>query len=662
MFRPARMLSGTIGVHAAYRDAVLQALHEGGILEIHAVSAGQEDGAALLKPGQKAPFTTVCATYRLRLDRILGALAETRPSEPSLFGQLTVREPALKIAVPVRPLPGILDDVEEIVRRGERALEIQKEVAQLRDTRASLERDVHAAGLLVPFGVRPEHLGSSAYLSISAGLVPAEESGALIRELETVGGDEWIARTLETPEGTTVVVATLREHAETVDGILRRHSFEPISLTGMKGSAREVVEQMTAERNAVEGRIRDLLGELRDLAAALEPLLLAYREEMEVLAEEGEAAALLAGTEETAVVQGFLRATDRDRLENLVEQAAEGHAFCRFAPPAAGENPAPVAYENPAWARPFEMFTTLFSRPRYHEIDPTVIIAPVIVLYFGFMLGDAAYGAILTLAALLLYRGAGTVSPTIRDLALVLAACGVSGTIFGILQGSYFGDALPRFFGIRPPFVLVDPLQQPVTILVVALAIGILQINFGLLLAVHENVQAHRYREAFFEQGVWFLLQPAAAVLMLDFFAWQPIPDAWILPAAAAAAASIAAIFLHRGPLGFFGLTGFLGDWLSYTRLLALDLATAGIILTINILAAMIAAIHPLLLVAAVIFWIVANLLNLVLQTLGGMIHALRLQYVEFFGKFYRGGGRRFAPFSADRIYTIRADRGERHE
>ena len=293
----------------------------------------------------------------------------------------------------------------------------------------------------------------------------------------------------------------------------------------------------------------------------------------------------------------------------------------------------------------------MFGMPAYGRVDPTLFLAPVLVFTFGLMLGDAGYGILLLLIAALLLRGAGHAPGTVHDLSVVLCACGIAGTAFGLFMGSFFGN-LPGLFGITLPFTVIEPLNDPLSLLILALGIGIVHLNLGLGIAAYEHLRSGEQREMLFSEGTWFLLQPCAAVLILTFFGWAAFSSLITAAAWAGAAIGIAGILRANGPLGFFSLTGFLGDWLSYARILALALATGGIAMMINILSGMIAGISPVFLIAGILFAVAGHAANLVLQCLGGFIHALRLQYVEFFGRFFDAGGRMFAPFAAQRIHT----------
>ncbi|MDN7023776.1 V-type ATP synthase subunit I [Methanoculleus sp. FWC-SCC1] len=652
---PAEMLVVTIGVHAAEAEAAARALHESGLVEIRDIHDGPGENAPALTPGERAWYTTASIDYRLKIDRILAAISESVPERKPSLRDLFVPRSTEPTLVPALPFPEITADLDRLIGEGGQAIALQQELAGLRERTAELEADLQAAGRLRTLGVHPEHLGTAAYVTVLAGTVPADAAESVRDAIAALATDEVLLLSHETDETAVFAIATVNGRLPAVEEALAGTAWEPIAAPGLAGTPEEVIRRLEAERAEVRERSQQTVGEIAAIRDALGDLLQAYREEAEMLREEGEVFSLTGSTQEIVVIEGFVRASDRARLEALVEEASGGTSFCRFSPPDPARTPVPVAYQNPAWAQPFEMLTSLFAVPRYGGIDPTVIIAPIIVLYFGFMLGDAGYGLVLVLGAYLGYHLLSRSSRSVRDLTLILLACGVSGIVFGLLQGGFFGDLLPRFFGMELPFTVIDPLAEPVTILVVALAIGVVQINAGLLLGLRQNVAANRTRQGIFEQCSWFILQPAAAVLALGFFGWATLPPAAEIIAVIGAVTGIGMVFVAYGPLGAFRLTNFLGDWLSYTRILALDLATLGIALTINILTGMIAAISPWLVPVAVAFAVVAHTLNLLLQALGGMIHSLRLQYVEFFGKFYTGGGRAFAPFAAVRRHSLRS-------
>ena len=251
---------------------------------------------------------------------------------------------------------------------------------------------------------------------------------------------------------------------------------------------------------------------------------------------------------------------------------------------------------------------------------------------------------------------------------------GLSTTIIGFLMGGLFYDSSQRLLrgdetltlypsfnlgGISLPF---DPMMEPVGMFLLSLYIGLIVLNIGLALAIFQSYKQKNYHDIITNQLSWVLLQPAGILLiggkMLGAFQLDP-------------AITMLSMFLLviglllrlpvSGGLVMFDITGFVGNVLSFARLLALALATSGLALTINIFVELIGGINimnlaPLFFVIAIIFFFVAHVFNSILQALGAAIHSLRLNYVELFSMFYAGGGKAFTPFSEERTYTQRVN------
>lgn len=654
MLYPARMLFVTIGVHRMYVHPLLQALHEAGLLEIRSVHEGPGENAPALVPGERGTKISTLAELRMQIDRILGAFERVNPRERSLLREMLGAEEPLPQPVPALPAEGLKEQIEPLLDRGRRALQISQEISALEERRETLERERKGAEFLLPFGIDTRLLGTSAYLYLTAGVLPRSETPRLLEAISGLGKERILVYSSTEGEMTSLLMVAEVSLEQDLEKLLRTVMWEPIQLHLLEGTPQEILARNAEEMQVIQARISELRMEMMSLSREIGPALQGYMEEVEIRLREEEALALTGLSREMVVIEGYLRESDRRKLEGLVHHVSHGCAFCRFQQ---GENvmrEVPTAYQHPVWLQPFGMLTTMFAVPRYTEIDPTILIAPLIVGYFGLMLGDAGYGMIIAVLAVFVLLRLGRWNPMLRDLSFILLLCGVSGVVFGLLQGGFFGDLLPRFFGIRVPFMVIDPLADPVSILVVALVIGVIQINAGLVLGTLQNIREGLLREAITDRAVWFILQPAALVFVLGFFGWYRFSTPIRLLSLTGILLGLGLLVYGHGPLGFFRITNFLGDWLSYTRILALDLATLGIAMTINILAGMIASLHPYLIPIGVLFAIAGHIFNLILQTLGGMIHALRLQYVEFFGKFYAGGGRSFTPFHASRRFSYR--------
>jgi V/A-type H+-transporting ATPase subunit I len=650
------MYKVTLGIDNTRRSAGIEALHEKGILEVIPLREFDPPLQEHLDAGERDLLADRCAEYRVRLDRVIEALSEFQPTPGNFLRELVSPRGSEKYPVTAGTLAELLQQIDKVLCEAERALEIRASIMEIDEQLGESERVRSDLELLrlIPFDLSA--LGESRFLSVYAAAVRREAAGDIIERLTKACGEDIYVDYRESEDIMVLVVACISKDAMTVRTILQSPGITLIRVEARRGLPDEVQKTLDDEITKQKSERKLLEEELSVLRRKHEGHLLALREDLLIRREEIDLVTRCGITREVTVIQGFVPATALGQVKAGIREATEDHHFVSVEEPDPEDSSVPVHYENPSFLTPFEYLTTMFARPRYDEIDPTPFVAPIFLIFFGLMLGDAGYGILIAIIGYLIYRGAGKVSTTMRDLSYILTLCGISAIFFGAIQGGWFGDVPQRFFGMTPPFVLIEPLRDPIAFFQISLILGIVHINLGLLLGLYQNFMKKRYRACIFDQGIWYILQPSAGVLLAEFFGWAPIPQWLHLLALAGASLSIAMIFYTRGPMGFFSLTGFLGDWLSYVRILALALATGGIAMTVNILAQIVGSAGPLLLIPAIIVFLGGQAFNVVIQTLGGVIHAIRLQYIEFFGKFYQGGGKAFVPFRVERVYSRRGD------
>ena len=289
------------------------------------------------------------------------------------------------------------------------------------------------------------------------------------------------------------------------------------------------------------------------------------------------------------------------------------------------------------------------------------------VLFFGIMLGDAGYGLMLFALSLFGYIKFSKYSETIKNWAFLGLWLGLITIVVGLLTNSFFGDLIPRFFfndpnqqlysltigGIHFP---IEPLRDPLTILVLSLVFGLIHLNLGIILAIYQSYKNRDFKSLITNHFSWILLQIGGGLLIGDFLLHLlSLGTVEFYISIVLVIIGLILRLMHAGPLGFFDVTGFVGDWLSYARLLALGLATTGMALAFNIVAKLFADMIPIEIIGIIIMIILLvmlHLINLGLQALGAGVHSLRLLYVEFFNRFYEGGGHEFRPFSIKRKHT----------
>jgi V/A-type H+-transporting ATPase subunit I len=460
------------------------------------------------------------------------------------------------------------------------------------------------------------------------------------------------------------------EESESAAELLKQAGGVRSGFDNLTGTPAAVIDAERRRRAACEAEIAKTQDESRALSRVMPELLTVsdyFREKRGLLDVERH----FHRTQRTFVIEGWMRAVNRRRLErDLAKRWSDVELAAR--PPREGEDP-PIHLENRPAAQPFEFVMTLYGRPQYGEIDPTPYIAPFFMLFFSLCLTDAGYGFVLAgLCGLFLYgfkiRGG------MRNLLQVLFFAGIITIVTGAFTGGYFGIETNVLPAALQRIILIDPLKEPMKMLDFAFLLGIIHILFGIGIRMVVNFRAHLWADAIFSDLLWILFLMALAPLGYRGILGGNVPSSVMFYCSRAAIGIAAALFvsgmrkeknkffgIFKSIIKFYDVTGYFGDVLSYARLLALGLATAAIALAINGIAEMVKGLpHYTGYVAFVLVLVVGHLFNITVNTLGAFVHSARLQYLEFFNKFFTGGGREFRPFRSERRYTIVKEIGTR--
>ena len=414
---------------------------------------------------------------------------------------------------------------------------------------------------------------------------------------------------------------------------LRDLGFSTVSFRGMTGTAKEndkaLAENLAAlekERQEIEQRIAGLGGKREALLEASDRAAIALRRE--------EAKSRLVGTDKVFLLEGWLPA---DRCAEIEKTLKPFTCAIETREPTEDEYPqVPVQLKNNKLTRPLNMVTEMYSLPAYGTLDPNPLMAPFFILFYGIMMADMGYGLLMMIASVIIskkYRPKGTSG----ELFSLLGLCGISTFIMGALTGGFFGDFLTQLVAIVSPGAvfalpkLFDPLDDLTMILIGSMALGMVQIVTGMAISLIEKCKRKKFLDAFFEEITWWIVYVGCALVLLG-----PIVQGkgW---------GKLTGVF---GSL-YNHVTGYFGDILSYTRLMALMLAGSVIAQVFNMLAAM-----PGNVIAFIIISMLGNAMNFGLNLLGCYVHDLRLQCLEFFNKFYVDGGKPFRPMTLDTEYV----------
>ncbi|MGE5507824.1 MAG: V-type ATP synthase subunit I [Chitinophagales bacterium] len=445
-----------------------------------------------------------------------------------------------------------------------------------------------------------------------------------------------------------------RADEEQVLGVARRHEWSAIALPSFTGTVAEELAHVERELGEVAPERQRIIDEVKQLEAERVTLYARFDHLRNELSRT-EAKYRLGYTERLFVLRGWARARDLPRLERAVADR-KLPVVLEAETPAPGET-YPVDLENPAIVRPFEVITRVAGLPAAGALDPSPYLAPFFFVFFGLMLGDAGYGIALGLAGLWLVKRAKAVGLG-RQLLYLLSLCGISTFIAGVLTGSWLGN----LFGIPP--LWFDPLKDPVKMLIFSVILGVIQIFVALGVKGYDNIRKGAALDALYDQGFWLLFLSGLLLLLLSTagpaFGWAGKAGKYV-----SLAGAIALILtqgrsnknilarLGSGVLSLYGVSAYMSDVLSYSRLLALGLSGTVIAMVLNFGAQMAKGVPVIGWLFFLVILVAGHIFNLLISAVGAYVHASRLQYVEFFTKFFEAGGRPFKPLEEGHRYVF---------
>ena len=446
-----------------------------------------------------------------------------------------------------------------------------------------------------------------------------------------------------------LLIACHKSVKEQALSALRELGFSTVSFRGLCGTAEENDKKLEAALAALESERREIERRVEGFGGNRETLLEAS-DRAAILLRREEAKSRLIETDKVFLLEGWLPADRCTALEKALEPFT---CAVETREPAEDEYPqVPVQLRNNKLTRPLNMVTEMYSLPAYGTLDPNPLMAPFFILFYGIMMADMGYGILMMIASVIIgkkYRPKGTSG----ELFSLLGLCGLSTFIVGAMTGGFFGDFLTQLVAIVSPGTvfalpkLFDPLDDLTMILIGSMALGLVQIITGMAISLIEKCRRKKFLDAFFEEITWWIVFLGIALAVLK---------------KGTAVLYLGCALVLLGPIvqgkgwgkltGVFGsiynhVTGYFGDILSYTRLMALMLAGSVIAQVFNMLAAM-----PGNVVAFLIISMLGNAMNFGLNLLGCYVHDLRLQCLEFFNKFYVDGGKPFRPMTLDTEYV----------
>lgn len=462
-----------------------------------------------------------------------------------------------------------------------------------------------------------------------------------------------------------IIIITLKENRDKILNITQKYHFENYKYTHpYTGTPAEIIkkinelsEELSEKKVTIEKQLIEISNNNKDIYKIYDYL--------SINKEKDEISRYLIKSENTFVIKGWIQEKDIQKLKHRLSDRFTAFEII-FSDPKKKDK-VPVALENHKLVQPFEVITELYSLPNYFEVDPTPILSIYYFIFFGFCLSDVGYGVVLAILSYLAIHKL-SLGYSAKKFFRLLYYCGIAGAIGGIFVGSWFGDILnylpPAFSWIRNIMVdklsLFNPTENPIPLLILSIALGVIQVYTGIILKFLDNVKRGKMIDGLMDQISWLLLLTGIILFLIKGM----LPSIF---------GTIAILFLFigvftlittqgrtnkniimrigSGILSLYDITSYFSDVLSYSRLFALSLATGIIATMFNMLATM-ANIPYIGIIITIIILFIGHVFNLLISGLSAFIHDARLQYVEFFTKFYQAGGIPFKPFSLKTTYT----------
>ncbi|MCX9084175.1 MAG: V-type ATP synthase subunit I [Candidatus Methanoperedens sp.] len=468
--------------------------------------------------------------------------------------------------------------------------------------------------------------------------------------------------------------------ADEVQKLLQdERSYSELKVPGLKGNPPVVLEALSREISDLEQKYAKTKAELENIKKEYSEFIIAADEYLSIETQKAEVPLKFATSTNAFIIDGWIPTSKYDEMEKELQKNTGGLVHIVKNEEKANNEDIPVELENPTSAKPFELLIDTFATPKYTEIDPSAVLFITFPLFYGIMLGDVGYGIIV--AAMAYFIKSKFKTGGLNSLALILFLSGILSTFFGFIFGEFFGFPIFNMevhgemehglLGIAGP--AIASIHMPIhrfgevqSLLLLTFAIGIIHILLGLILGFRNYYEDHGLKHAILAKGSWMMILIGGVLLIAKLMpavtSKLPVPtgDPVFMVGAVLAIVGLILLIAGEGFISILEIPTILSNVLSYSRILAIGLSSAGIALVVNTLS-MDLFIRPdgellgggiVLALVGVVILFIGHVINLLLGILGPGLHSLRLQYVEFFTKFYEGGGKKYVPFGYKRKYT----------
>ena len=501
--------------------------------------------------------------------------------------------------------------------------------------------------------VNPKELKNLKKVNTFLGTVPIKLKGTFIDGISKLDKTYYEELKIVKDEVYYLVISSIDEsEKEKLAEVFRNSSFtvENLDIDAVpqdyKNGLQKEISELKKEKRRLKAQIKTYSEDLTDLQAVYE-----YMQNKKLRIVESEK---LAQTENTILIKGWIPTEKVSEFEKVIKDEAGDNYYLTFTDADRDDATVPIKLKNGKVASTFENLTGMYAYPRYNEIDPTPLFTPFYILFFGMMGADVGYGLVLLLATMFVLKVVN-LSSQMRKSIKFFFYLSFSVIFWGLLYGSYFGATIPGMWR------LVDPASQYNDLLIGSILFGVVHIFVGLAIKAYMLIRDGKSLEAVYDVLFWYMALIGGMLFLIfklmNLSAVVANVSMWIMIAGMAGIvltggreAKGVGAKLGGGLYSLYGISSYVGDFVSYSRLMALGLSGGFIASAINMIAGMISGSWVGMIFIPVIL-IAGHLFNMFLSFLGAYVHTSRLMYVEYFGKFYEGGGKPFKDFRTENKY-----------
>ena len=501
--------------------------------------------------------------------------------------------------------------------------------------------------------VNPKELKNLKKVNTFLGTVPIKLKGTFIDGIAELDKTYYEELKIVKDEVYYLVISSIDEsEKKKLAEVFRNSSFtvENLDIDAVpqdyKNGLQKEISELKKEKRRLKAQIKTYSEDLTDLQAVYE-----YMQNKKLRIVESEK---LAQTENTILIKGWIPTEKVSEFEKVIKDEAGDNYYLTFTDADRDDATVPIKLKNGKVASTFENLTGMYAYPRYNEIDPTPLFTPFYILFFGMMGADVGYGLVLLLATMFVLKVVN-LSSQMRKSIKFFFYLSFSVIFWGLLYGSYFGATIPGMWR------LVDPASQYNDLLIGSIVFGVVHIFVGLAIKAYMLIRDGKSLEAVYDVLFWYMALIGGMLFLIfklmNLSAVVANVSMWVMIAGMAGIvltggreAKGVGAKLGGGLYSLYGISSYVGDFVSYSRLMALGLSGGFIASAINMIAGMISGSWVGMIFIPVIL-IAGHLFNMFLSFLGAYVHTSRLMYVEYFGKFYEGGGKPFKDFRTENKY-----------